>query len=534
MSLQRNPQLEAFARALPFEHLLRRRPADEALARWQTETNAFASLDRPRIALVLDCTQGTDYVADTLASWRLQTWPAVTLAFVGGDDVLARRVMDWFPDAVHLAATGSIPGDVDWVVPAVPGDLLHPSLAGVVAMHARDGARCVAWDWFSARRKGRGLALERRHRGPWRDAIAEITGARRKRAYAVASDAWQAHRSEGAFDARLALRFDTPGQVHPEPLSIVCDEPAVPVAKGVHANRMWPVDFVHDPRGARPALAATGVSVIILFRDRPELTLAAIESVARQEFQGGLQVVLVDNQSTDATREALRTGLARMPSRLEATWVRYDAPFNHSRQCNLGAAAAVHPVLLFLNNDATLLDSDAIDRLSRFALLPGVATVGARVVGADGSTRGGGFLARRQPGAEFNSPVEEAAGAAGEFNRITVGNTFACAAVSATAFRAIGGLDECRFPVGYNDVDFCLRAARAGWWHVNLADVRITHAVGGSRARTDEIAQKLYLRMQHPWTTVRALEEWADEPVQLPEIHLPTPETPSAPRRGTS
>ena len=153
---------------------------------------------------------------------------------------------------------------------------------------------------------------------------------------------------------------------------------------------------------------------------------------------------------------------------------------------------------------------------------PGVATAGACVVDANGLPVGGGFRARRLPGAEFNSPVEEAAGPLAARVRCTVGNGFACAAVARAVFRDLGGLNEIDFPIGYNDVEFCLRATADGWMHVNVGSARVTHAVGASRGRTDEIAQKLALRCRHPWLSVRALQEFDSEPVALPVAKLPT------------
>lgn len=522
---------EAFAAALPFEHLLRKRAPVEALARWRTEAAAYAHSAGPRVALLLSPQGERAALLDSVASWALQTWPTCALVVPGANDTVRAAVRRLVPDAQF--PDGPVNGGVltalgaDWVIPAVAGDLLHPSLAGIVARAAAGMPACVVWDWLSAQREGRALRVVDRQRAPWRDVVAELDRPSRLRAFAVPGHAWSGDPVRDAWHVRMALPAAATAAHHPEPLSIHLDAslqtPAPLDAQAAIAWAYWNTPFYRDGKGWQPMLPGTGVSVLILYRDRVELTLAAIHSVVRQQLDGDLQLVLVDNQSSPAARQAISAGIAQLPAWVQVTKIEYDAPFNHSRQSNLAARAARHDVLVFLNNDVEFLDPDGLLRLSRFARLPGVATAGVRVVDPQGATQGGGFRMRRLPGAEFNSPVEEASGENGSFTRLTVGNTFACAAVSKAAFEALGGLDELGFPVGYNDVEFCLRATLAGWKHVNVAEVRVTHAVGASRARTDEIAQKLALRVAHPWLAVSALTEWDREAVQSAPAALPDP-----------
>lgn len=516
--------LDDFARALPFEHLLRKRSPDEALARWRTEAAAWAGCESPRVALLLDCAGDMEAARDTATCWRLQAWPHCVLVATGGG---AESVAEWarargMDVACMPGLSSGLPGIADWVLPARAGDLLHPSLAGVVALAARRGADAVAWDWLEGQRRGRRLSLSFRHRAPWRDDLAELDHDQRGRAFAVPASAWTGAGVEEAWQVRMGHPATSP-HVHPEPLQVLppggCGQEFSPH----RAEALFKVAFEDGPNGPRPAQAATGVSVVVLYRDRAELTLRALRSVVAQRFSGRLQLVLVDNQSSADTRDVIRRYLGTLPQSVESVLVEYDAPFNHSRQCNLGIEAATQQVVLMLNNDVELLDADAVDTMARWAMVPGIATAGACIVDAEGQPRGGGFRCRRTPGAESNSPVEEASGAAAARSRMTVGNTFACVAMRRQAYRELGGLDELAFPVGYNDVDFCLRATAAGWRHVNLAGCRATHAVGASRSKTDEVAQKLALRVAHPWVPVVALRERDVEPVNLPEAKLPDP-----------
>jgi len=514
-----------FALALPFEHLLRKRAPQEAIARWKMEANALRHAPNRRVGLILASGADASNVEQTVACWRLQTWPNLALVLIGDPHDKA---------LVSIARASGMPAmvvpvvdqevlarlNIDWVVPAASGDLLHPSLAGIVSRQADRGSLAVAWDWFNARREGRSISLLARYRGPWRDSVAELSCDLRHRAFAVAARYWNGHPVQDAWRVRMGLPA-IPASTHAEPLGIYAVQEKAVTPDPVMAAGLWSATFEHSPGGIRPASAATGVSVLILYRDKPQMTVKAIDSVLRQRFAGRLQLVLVDNQSTPETKALIQGRLEQVPPGIATVLLSYDEAFNHSRQCNLAAKAATEEVLLFLNNDVELLDENVVDQLGRWATLPGVATAGVCVVDQAGNAVGGGMRARRIPGAEFNSPVEEAAGLPACRPRSTVGNTFACAAISASTFEALGGLNEVDFPIGYNDVDFCLRAASEGWVHANLGNLRVTHAVGASRAKTDEIAQKLALRTLHAWLQVRALVEIEGEEFALPATILP-------------
>src|SRR5690606_40954879 len=99
------------------------------------------------------------------------------------------------------------------------------------------------------------------------------------------------------------------------------------------------------------------------------------------------------NQSSADTRAAIRRYLGTLPQSVESVLVEYDAPFNHSRQCNLGIEAATQQVVLMLNNDVELLAADAVDTMARWAMVPGIATAGACIVDAEGQPRGVGSAA---------------------------------------------------------------------------------------------------------------------------------------------
>ncbi len=529
--------LRALASALPWEYRLRRVGWDASAARWRMEAATAARADLPRLGLLMSAGVGTcEDWCRTLATWALQTAPVAGWWVVGSNQEpwQAERIAAGLPapvaciaeitDAELLAAAGA-----DWALTAHAGDLLHPSLAWITATAAADGKLAVGWDWLEYADTKARFELTSRVRAPWRDMVRELHVDVRGRAFALPVAGWEGFPSVSAWQLRIGQSpdIDASIQLHPEPLAMyrqtnaggdACDPAHLQGA----AASYWGEPFTACvDAGLAPAAAAPSVSVVLMYRDRPMLTIAAIRSVLAQRFSGELEVVLVDNASTPDTVAVIEQALAEAVTSVKVTWLSAPGPFNHSAQAAQAAQAARGEVLLFLNNDARLLQADAIDRMARWARLPNIASVGVAVVDADASVIGGGMRARLMPGAAFNSPVEEACGEDAAHARQVIGNSFACAAVSAVAWRALNGLDALRFPAGYNDVDYCLRAVSRGWMHVNLGQVHISHQVGASRPKQDEIAQKTRLRSDYPWVAVNALGEFAREPLNLTVSDFP-------------
>jgi GT2 family glycosyltransferase len=525
--------LRALAEALPWDYRRRGLAWEVTHARWQAEAAVAASAGLPVTALLLQAGGDCEDWLRTLVCWSAQTAPHAGWWVVGQTDEpwCGRREAAGLPpprgcvrevDAEQLGC--------DFALAAHGGDLLHPSLAWVVALAARDGANAVYWDWLEYSESVRGISLQARVRAPWRDLLRELQHDVRGRAFALPAAAWEGFGSLDGWDVRMHARVDdasASAHLHTEPLTMHRTTAAMRSTLSIQrtlpvAQAHWGVAFEQRRDGLlQPAEAARSVSVVLMYRDRPELTRQAIDSLIVQQTQTEIELVLVDNDSCAATREAVDAMLRTLPERVRTIRLHAPGAFNHSGQVQQAVAAASGEVLLLLNNDARFLHADALDQMARWARLPGIASVGVAVVDAAGEVVGGGMRARRMPGAEFNSPVEEVRGLEGSYPRQCIGNSFACAAMSAAAWRTLGGTDTARFPAGYNDVDYGLRASAAGWTHLNLGHVQVAHQVGSSRGRQDEVAQKTWLRMRHPWVATHALQESAREPLEALYPALP-------------
>ena len=75
--------------------------------------------------------------------------------------------------------------------------------------------------------------------------------------------------------------------------------------------------------------------------------------------------------------------------------------------------------------------------------------------------------------------------------------TAACLLTPRTLFLDLGGFDEERFPVAYNDADYGYRLADAGFRSVYCAEAVLYHHEGLSRGRTDDPRALAMFRQIH-------------------------------------
>ncbi|NEO57298.1 MAG: tetratricopeptide repeat protein, partial [Okeania sp. SIO3B5] len=123
-----------------------------------------------------------------------------------------------------------------------------------------------------------------------------------------------------------------------------------------------------------------GISIIINFRDKEELTNLCLQSIKMQKFEAKLQIILVNNRSKPEQRQSVLEKAQELFGKAAVKIIDYQFPFNHSEQCNIGAREAEYNLLVLMNNDVVLGSEDLLSKLSAYCLLPKVATVGCKVL----------------------------------------------------------------------------------------------------------------------------------------------------------
>jgi O-antigen biosynthesis protein len=222
-------------------------------------------------------------------------------------------------------------------------------------------------------------------------------------------------------------------------------------------------------------------TIIIPTRNRRHLLQSCIESIRPAVNDQNAEVIVVDNDSTDPDT---LTYLAEINGRV-ATVLRVPGPFNFARLNNVAAQTANGEVLCLLNNDTKALGDDWLrDMLSRL-VDKDVGAVGAllvwpsSVVQHGGIVLGPGFMATHA----FNDRIDGDPGY-GELLRVAhecSAVTAACLVTRRGDYTQVGGMDEVRFPVNFNDVDYCLKLRAHGKRVVFTPHAKLVHLESASR-----------------------------------------------------
>ncbi|MCK4176074.1 glycosyltransferase family 2 protein [Aciditerrimonas ferrireducens] len=223
------------------------------------------------------------------------------------------------------------------------------------------------------------------------------------------------------------------------------------------------------------------VSVIVPFRDRAALLQRCIEHTVARAGHEPLEVVLVDNGSSEPETEAL---LRRLTSDPRIRAVRDPGVFNWSRLVNLGAKEAAGSFLLFLNNDIIEASQGWLAEMLGHAQRPEIGAVGAKLCYPDGRLQHVGMVlgVNGLAGHVLRGLPADQPGYLGY--GVAIRNwsavTGACLLTRRSVFEEAGGLDE-SLAVGFNDVDYCLRIASLGYRILCVPEARLVHVESSSR-----------------------------------------------------
>jgi ADP-heptose:LPS heptosyltransferase/GT2 family glycosyltransferase len=175
------------------------------------------------------------------------------------------------------------------------------------------------------------------------------------------------------------------------------------------------------------------------------------------------------------------------------------APFNWSHFNNTAAAATDGEYLLFLNDDIEIIEPDWLDAMLEAAAWPGVGIVGARLLYPNRTVQHAGmFLGDGMGRHAFRYAEETDPGYFGLAltQREVIAVTGACLLVRRDLFDRLGRFDEAHDVVN-NDLDFCLRAHRAGLRTIYTPRATLIHHELASRGHLPD-----------DYETTRFTSEW--------------------------
>ncbi len=266
----------------------------------------------------------------------------------------------------------------------------------------------------------------------------------------------------------------TPAPASPASLNSAGPRPASPA-------EIRAINFPPQPPAPAPL-----VSVVIPVFNNLALTRGCLESIARTKNSGILEIIVVDNASTDGTADFLRSEAAA--GRIRCLTNQKNQGFAHA--CNQGAEAARSSLVVFLNNDTRVTASWA-EAMAQAAMLPDVGIVGARLLYPDGRIQHAGIEFINGIPDHPHRRAEAAAPAVNQFRELDM-VTGACFLMHRDLCRQLAGFDE-TYQNGVEDIDLCLRTRAAGRKVVYEPKAVVYHLEGQSAGRFNHVNENLKL-----------------------------------------
>jgi|GEM_PF-4468039 len=228
------------------------------------------------------------------------------------------------------------------------------------------------------------------------------------------------------------------------------------------------------------------VSILLPFRDAPELLKQCINQVLLYaSVYPHFEIIGINNQSALTETQALMDELTALDSRIR--FIDFDAPFNYAAMMNRGAIEAQGKVLIQLNNDVDIQSPRWIAQLVKWAMRDDAGAVGMRLHYPDGTLQHlgchlglSGHIGHLFRGRDYKDvPL-----AWRDTVRPVAGVTGAVLAVKKQKYMDVGGMDEDRFKIGFNDMDLCLKLQEAGYTNRIVPYLYATHHESVTRKKT--------------------------------------------------
>ena len=250
------------------------------------------------------------------------------------------------------------------------------------------------------------------------------------------------------------------------------------------------------------------VSIIIPTRDRLDLLIPCVESLLTKTTYTAFELLILDNQSEEAKTHAYFQQIAE-DSRVRV--IPFNHPFNYAAINNYAATLAQGSLLCLLNNDTVVLTPDWLSEMVSVLHLKGVGAVGAQLRYPSGRLQhagdlvGGSGCANHLHGSL--EPDDQ-----GYMQRVVIRQdltavTAACLLTPKALYQTLGGLEQRRLKVAFNDVDYCLRVREAGYRVVYTPYAKLIHYESESRGsdisrqqRRRAIKEAQYMRKR--WSDV--------------------------------
>ena len=252
------------------------------------------------------------------------------------------------------------------------------------------------------------------------------------------------------------------------------------------------------------------VSIVIPNKDHIDLLKTCINSIVKLTTYSNYEIIIIENNSEknetfEYYKKIVKNKNIKVLNYNENTVLdsygvqdvtckntKKKKEFNYSSLINFGVRNASGEYILQLNNDTKLLTGDWLETFIGYAQNKEIGAIGARLYFSDKSIQHAGIIvgiAGIAGNALVNLPYGKHAYFGREAaTRNTSAVTGACLFCRKELYEEVGFMDEEKFKVAFNDVDFCLKLMEKGYRNLYNPYVELIHFE--SKTRGYEITEE--------------------------------------------
>ena len=247
------------------------------------------------------------------------------------------------------------------------------------------------------------------------------------------------------------------------------------------------------------------VSIIIPFKDKPDLLKTCIDSILNESTYQNWEIIGISNNSTEQETFDLLAHYENLDERIK--FHHYNIPFNYSKLNNYALQFTKGEHLILLNNDIEIITKEWIETLLEHSQREGIGAVGAKLYYPNNTVQHAGVIIGIG-GIAGHCHKHYHRNDHGYFGKLSLTQnlsavTGACIMIKKALYEKINGFDEENLSVAFNDVDFCLRLRELNYLNVFTPFCEAYHHESISRGTEDTAEKKQRFQAESDFTAAR-------------------------------
>ena len=254
------------------------------------------------------------------------------------------------------------------------------------------------------------------------------------------------------------------------------------------------------------------ISIIIPNNDNSKNLARCVKSIWNKSTYRNFEIIIVGNSSSEEKTLKLCKELKK-PDYIK--FIQWDKPFNLSAVNNYAVNYTIGDVLLFLNNNTKVINTDWMERMLEHVVRREVGVVGAKLHYTDGTVQHAGIIIGIQgvTGYSHRRFPREYIGYNGRIKIVQnlSAVTGACLMTRKDIFEEVRGFDQ-RYIANLNDVDFCIKIRERGYSIIYTPYAELYHfesKTGGydNASEEQEMLRRDIKYFQNKWNNLLKKED---------------------------